>query len=369
MTANRTEVTYLGEKLITLGVLCGVLLVTTGCGRARKDVPEKIIDVDAGGHRLHMLIVGDTGPTVVLESGGGGGIGWEQVRQEVGRYARVVTYDRAGVGASEPGPQPRTGRQIAVELHTALGNADLSPPYILVGHSMGGPYVRIFAATYPDEVAGLVLVDPTQINAYKSMEEIQSWFYEHCRQDWDTVNAYCHRTSEALSSLVWMRGLEVKRMAEFLETVAEPKRSALRREWLSQLLAQSSRPQSESISPGIRKEFAALTEVFQQAIAATPLPNVPIILLSADWSIPPLRDVRHILDPEIRALEQVEKRWHLENYQQWADANPGVELSVARKCGHNIQLQNPQLVIATIREVIERSFHQHKSARKEVTPD
>ncbi len=350
------------------GVLCVALLVTTGCGHARKHVPEKTVDVDAGGHRLHMLIVGDTGPTVVLESGGGGGIGWEQVRQEVGRYARVVTYDRAGVGASEPGPQPRTGRQIAVELHTALGNADLSPPYILVGHSMGGPYVRIFAATYPDEVAGLVLVDPTQINAYESMEEIQSWFYEHCPQDWDTVNAYCHQTPKALSSLVWMRGLEVKRMAEFLETVAEPKRSALRREWLA-TLAESSRPQSVSHSRGSRDEFEADTETFQQAIAATPLPNVPIILLSADGRISPWDEARDILDPETRALLQVQKQWHLEDYQQWVDANPGVKLSVAHKCGHSIPLDNPQLVISTIQEVIERSSHQHTSARKEATPD
>ncbi len=316
-----------------------------------------------------MLIVGDTGPTVVLESGGGGGIGWEQVRQEVGRFARVVTYDRAGVGASEPGPQPRTGRQIAVELHTALGNADLSPPYILVGHSMGGPYVRIFAATYPDEVAGLVLLDPTQINAYESMEEIQSWFYEHCRQDWDTVNAYCRRTTpEALSRLVWMRGLEVKRMAEFLETVAEPKRSALRREWLAKL-TEHSRPPWVSHSRGSRDEFAADTETFQQAIAATPLPNVPIILLSADGRISPLDEARYMLDPEMRTLLQVQKPWHLEDYQQWVDANPGVKLSVARKCGHSIPLDNPQLVIATIQEIIELSVRAHSATRTEGTRD
>ena len=66
------------------------------------------MDVDAGGHRLRMLIVGVSGPTVVLESGLGGGLGWEQVRAEVGRFARVVTYDRAGFGESESGPRPRT---------------------------------------------------------------------------------------------------------------------------------------------------------------------------------------------------------------------------------------------------------------------
>ncbi len=157
-------------------------------------------------------------------------------------------------------------------------------------------------------------------------------------------------------------------MAEFLETVAEPKRSALRREWLAKL-AGPWRPQSVGNSPGSRDEFAADTETFQQAIAATPLPNVPIILLSADGLISPLDEARYMLDPEMRTLQQVQKRWHLEDYQQWVDANPGVKLSVAHKCGHRIPLDNPQLVIATIREVIERSFHQHKSARNEATPD
>jgi pimeloyl-ACP methyl ester carboxylesterase len=139
------------------------MLITTSCRQTQKDVPEKTIDVDAGGHNLRMLIVGESGPTVVLESGFGGGIGWKEVRQEVGRFARVVTYDRGGFGASEPGPKPRTARQIAAELRTALGNAGLSPPYILVGHSLGGPYVRVFAATYPEVTAGLVLVDPTHV--------------------------------------------------------------------------------------------------------------------------------------------------------------------------------------------------------------
>src|SRR5207253_622579 len=113
----------------------------------------------------HLLIVGKSGPTVVLESGLGGGVGWEQVRIEAGRFARVITYDRAGIGQSESGPQPRTARQIAVELRAALTNAGLPPPFVLVGHSMGGPYIRVFAGMYPDEVAGLILVDPTQINA------------------------------------------------------------------------------------------------------------------------------------------------------------------------------------------------------------
>ncbi len=344
------------------GVLCAALLITTGCQQTHKDVPEKTIDVDAGGHNLHMLIVGESGPTVVLESGFGGGIGWEQVRQEVGRFARVVTYDRGGFGASERGPKPRTARQIAVELRTALGNAGLSPPYILVGHSLGGPYVRVFAATYPDEVAGLVLVDPLHIKTYESMEEIQSWFNEHCRQDWDTVNAYCHQVPEEMSAMAWVRGLEQKHMAQFLETVSEPKRSSLRREWLAILAANPQPRPTVNPAASLYDEAAACAETFKQANADT-LPNIPIILLAAPGRISPLYAAKNMLDPELRTLQKVEERRHLDDYRQWVDANPGVKLVVAYKCGHNIQLDNPALVIAAIQEVADPLLSSRKARR------
>ncbi len=83
------------------------------------------------------------------------------MQPQVAERTRVVAYDRAGVGWSDRGPEPRDGRQIATELHTALEAAAVGGPYVLVGHSFGGVYVRIFADLYPDEVAGLVLVDPT----------------------------------------------------------------------------------------------------------------------------------------------------------------------------------------------------------------
>jgi len=86
----------------------------------------------------------------------------------VSEFAKVVAYDRAGDGLSDEGITPRDGRNIASELHAALVNAHAPPPYVLVGHSLGGPYARIFAGMYPKEVAGLVLVDPTQ-------EEMMEW--------------------------------------------------------------------------------------------------------------------------------------------------------------------------------------------------
>lgn len=119
--------------------------------------------VDIGGCRLHMLVKGRGNPVVVLESGLGDTISsWEKVQPEVAKFARVIAYDRAGLGTSDPAVrEPRTTAQIARELHTALHKAKLPPPYVLVGHSLGGFHVRLFAHQFPKEVAGLILVDPS----------------------------------------------------------------------------------------------------------------------------------------------------------------------------------------------------------------
>jgi pimeloyl-ACP methyl ester carboxylesterase len=119
--------------------------------------------VDVGGHSLNLLIGGQGSPAVVFEGGFGAGIAsWSTVQKEVSAFARTVSYDRAGLGQSELGPKPRSAKQIATELHTALEKAGIKPPYVLVGHSFGGIYVRVFAERYPKEVAGMVLLDPSQ---------------------------------------------------------------------------------------------------------------------------------------------------------------------------------------------------------------
>lgn len=119
--------------------------------------------VDLGGRSLNLLIGGAGSPAVVFEGGFGAGIAsWSTVQKDVAAFAQTVSYDRAGLGQSDVGPKPRSAKQIALDLHAALEKASVKPPYILVGHSFGGVYVRVFADMYPNEVAGLVLVDPSQ---------------------------------------------------------------------------------------------------------------------------------------------------------------------------------------------------------------
>jgi pimeloyl-ACP methyl ester carboxylesterase len=123
-------------------------------------MPGRLIDV--GGHSLHLNCTGSGSPTVVVEPGAGemsSDLGW--VVPAVARDTRVCVYDRAGRGWSDSADSAQDGVQIATDLHTLLQRGDVPGPYVLAGHSFGGLYVLSFAARYPDEVAGMVLVDST----------------------------------------------------------------------------------------------------------------------------------------------------------------------------------------------------------------
>jgi pimeloyl-ACP methyl ester carboxylesterase len=139
------------------------LLPLGGPAAAQNAAPRTLVDV--GGHRLHVRVLGTAKPgvpTVVFESGLGSPIdSWFSVPSAIAATTRAVAYERAGIGASEPGPEPRSIKQLVTELHALLAKVDVPPPYVLVGHSYGGPIIHAFAATYPKEVAGLVHVDPT----------------------------------------------------------------------------------------------------------------------------------------------------------------------------------------------------------------
>lgn len=116
--------------------------------------------VDLGGHRLHVHCSGAGSPVVLVETGlGDFSFDWVLVQLQVARYTRICTYDRAGYAWSDPGPKPRTFAQLNLELHDALNKMGEKGPYVLVGHSYGGPVVINLASVYPQDVAGMVLVD------------------------------------------------------------------------------------------------------------------------------------------------------------------------------------------------------------------
>ena len=145
---------------LLLGAALGLLYETLGTRRDARAYPPPGRMIDLGTHHLHVLEKGSGPVTILLEAGLMSTVlSWSGLQQELSKSYRVVSYDRAGLGWSDLGPMPRTSGLIVDELHRLLAQAGIAPPYILVGHSFGGLTVPLFAAKYPQEVTGLVLVD------------------------------------------------------------------------------------------------------------------------------------------------------------------------------------------------------------------
>jgi pimeloyl-ACP methyl ester carboxylesterase len=166
---SRRQLRSRGARWLLYPVLAVLMLASVGGGyqTVRQSIdaraypmPGRLVDV--GGHRMHIHCTGSGSPTVILEPGQGGASsdsGW--VAPTLARHSTVCVYDRAGRGWSDPADGPQDATRIAADLHTLLERAQVPGPYVLAGHSSGGLYVQTFAATYPDQVAGLVLLDST----------------------------------------------------------------------------------------------------------------------------------------------------------------------------------------------------------------
>lgn len=138
-------------------LVSAAVVLFAGCGST---VPARIETID--GHDVEIATAGSGGAaTVVFEAGlGDDWTSWDTVANQVAQHTRIFAYSRPGYGASSPATTPRNARQIVEELRALLAHEGYRPPYVLVGHSMGGTYMELFAKAYPDEVTGAVLVDP-----------------------------------------------------------------------------------------------------------------------------------------------------------------------------------------------------------------
>ena len=176
--------------------------------------PGKLLDID--GCRLHAQTSGVCGPTVVLEAGlGGMSSAWGWIQPEVAQFSRVISYDRVGLGWSGPDIAPKTAALAAHRLHSVLRHSRLPPPYVLVGHSMGGLLVRVFADIYPDEVAGMVLLDAAHPDQHLRSEAINT----HMRTGFRFLKAVPLLTKLGYVRLaglfnVWSEGLPARQAAE-----------------------------------------------------------------------------------------------------------------------------------------------------------
>jgi len=320
-------------KRVLIG-LTGLVLVLLLAGVVFQFVATKIDEyrypalgemVDVGGYSLHLYCTGEAGaPTVVMDIGAGGiGLDWQPVQPGVAEFARVCTYDRGGAGWSEPGAQPRTSQQFVEELHALLNNAGIEDPYVLVGHSLGGNNVQLYASRYPDEVAGMVLVDPAFYNSPSYLDpELQNAFAE------------AMMPSPGLS--LWNKILATIGVTRLPYTFGgeTDERTAI---------STHAKDAYEYID-----EYSSLEESFKERRAATvSLGDKPLMVLSAG-----ARGGDMFPGFSQEQSDQINEAW-TKSEADLTQVSQNSEQIIAEDSGHNIQADDPDLVIDAIRQVVE----------------
>jgi pimeloyl-ACP methyl ester carboxylesterase len=298
--------------------------------RKRYPPPGKLVEV--GSYKLHLFCAGEHRPgqsTVVLESGmGSWSFFWRLVQPEVAKFSRVCSYDRAGFGWSEPGSKPRTSQQIATELHTLLVNAGETGPYVLVGHSLGGVFVRQYSRQYPEEVAGMVLVD-------SGHEDQMERFPPEERKRFES---YLHlfRVLSLLAQVGVIRVLGHSLLLPRFPSVRTPEDQAI-------LLASVS---NSTYYDTTRDESLAMLRPTNQERSPTPLGDRPLIVVQASGRPETL--------PRGYSMERWERqRQALDDIQkELAGLSSNGRLIVAEKSLHNVQAEQPEIVIEAIRQVV-----------------
>lgn len=296
--------------------------------RARYPAPGALFDV--GGHRLHLLCSGKRRagqPVVVLEAGlASWSFYWRLAQPEVARFARVCSYDRAGLGWSERGPEPRSARRLAEELHALLGQAGEKGPYVLVGHSLGGLLAREFARQHLDEVAGLVLVDSAHED---QMERIPTARREVER----SVKAM--RYLAVIGRFGLVRALSRSLLKRFPSVRTPEDKAVFRASLLGSAYFQTVAAESQAmLDNGPAERLESLGDRPLVVIKAGSRPaRLPAGMTAEQW-----RELRKPWDAIQEELVCLSTRGRL---------------VVADKSLHTVQVEQPEVVVEAIREVVE----------------
>jgi pimeloyl-ACP methyl ester carboxylesterase len=306
----------------------GALYEMIGRWRDARRFPQRGHSVQVGSIRMNIDCSGQGSPTVILESGlGGPSIDWLMVQPEVAKFARVCSYDRAGYGWSDSGPEPRSSLQIAHELKQLLQAAREKGPYVLVGHSMGGYDIRVYTGHYPNDVVGMVLADASHEDQdLRAPESIRKWQQDYRKHPgWHKLKYFFQL------HLGWARLTADRDAPEF---------------WPKAL-----REEEEFLTLPTKHQFAVIDEdqVFPtlsaaQVRGAGNLGDRPLIVLTAarEEDIPPEippRDAQaeedlwvHRLQPELARLSTRGKQIVLDS-------------------SHEMPTEHPEVVISAIHEV------------------
>jgi len=301
--------------------------------RFREHTPPPGQLVDVGGHKMHIRCAGSGTPTVVIDAGNACfGLEWTPIQERLAETTRVCTYDRAGYGWSEAGPSPRDGATIATELHALLQAAGEPGPYVLVGHSLGGIHARLYAAQYPDEVVGLVLVDTAVEYTISAEREAEM-----------RTSIGFYQVMHLLTGSGLLRVLGPLSGEGSMPETARKLPSALQETYLNLLLD----PQQYTTAIA---EMAQLPETLRQTgeamSGARPLDDRPLIVLTAGQRMAPgstpFDDRRVPVGQEI-----------IDAQGTLAALSSQGEQRVIEQSGHQVHLDAPDAVIVAVHDVIQ----------------
>lgn len=304
---GRGDLVWLGRIVAALLglLLLGALYESAAEAAAAHADPASGRLVDVGGYRLHINCVGTGSPTVVIEYGwGDSSAPWSRsVQPGVAKTTRVCTYDRAGTGLSEAGPLPRTAERFAQELHTLLQRANIPGPYVLVGHSLGGATVRVFAHEYAADIAGVVLLD--------SMSP---------------------RQAKPAASAASAAPSETTGRPSALSIYTLPARIGLLRLFAGPLGLDPHSVNPRSVQTTL-DEGQGIGASLAQAGAVTTFGDLPLIVLSRGLD----------LDPDWQSMQAELLQLSSKSQQRFAD-----------RSGHNIELDQPEAAVGAIATMVEQ---------------
>jgi pimeloyl-ACP methyl ester carboxylesterase len=308
--------------------LAGSLYQSLSARRDLHDHPMPGQLVDVGPYRLHLYCTGSGSPAVILDSGlGDSYFSWHKVQPQIAQFTRVCSYDRAGLAFSDYSRHPSTSKEFAKELHVLLHNAGIPAPYVLVGHSMGGFDVRLYASLYRSEVAGMVLVDSSHPDQQKRLPP-----------ELIDLDATWIREQEFFE---FTMPFGIPRLLGFCGDDAEVRAAECNFHTVRESVA----------------ELKAISESAAQARNTGSLGNMPLAVLSHDPDMPQPGLPEDLVKPANDAWQQMQQELvHL--------STSGTQV-IAKNSGHYIQLDRPDVVIAAVRQVVDQA--RHEESRPEST--